>query len=75
MKKNDFKNLKTKKTEDLRKVVSEKKNELIKLISNKSSKTEKNVKKAKNLKREVSQILTLIREMEIINKEGDKDVK
>lgn len=63
MKRNDFKNIKTKKTEDLKKMVSEKKLELIKLLSNKSSKGEKNLKKGRNLKKEIAQVLTLVCEM------------
>ncbi len=66
MKKNDFKNIKVKKIEDLKKTVSEKKLELMKLLSNKVSKGEKNLKKGRNLKKEIAQILTLVREMELI---------
>ncbi|PIP57608.1 50S ribosomal protein L29 [Candidatus Woesebacteria bacterium CG22_combo_CG10-13_8_21_14_all_39_10] len=62
MKKNDFKNIKTKKVEDLKKMVSEKKLELIKLLSNKASKADKNLKKGRNLKKEIAQISTLVRE-------------
>ena len=62
MKKNDFKNIKTKKVEDLKKMVSEKKLELIKLLSNKASKADKNLKEGRNLKKEIAQISTLVRE-------------
>ena len=65
MKKNDFKNIKTKKVEDLKKMVSEKKLELMKLLSNKASKGEKNLKKGRNLKKEIAQILTLVREKKL----------
>jgi len=75
MKKNDFKNIKTKKVEDLKKTVSEKKHELMKLLSNKVSKAEKNLKKGRNLKKEIAQILTVIREIEIINKENREETK
>ena len=65
MKKNDYKNLKTKKAEDLKKMISEKKLELLKLLSNKVSKGDKNLKKGRNLKKEIAQILTLVRESEL----------
>lgn len=68
MKRNDFKSLKTKKVEDLGKIVSQKKLELMKLLSNKVSKGDKNLMKGRNLKKEIAQILTLVREMEIIKK-------
>lgn len=57
------------KTEDLKKKVFEKKLELIKLLSNKVSKGEKNLKKGRNLKKEIAQILTVVKEMEILEKE------
>lgn len=65
MKKNDYKNIKTKNTEDLKKMVSEKKLELMKLLSNKVSKADKNLKKGRNLKKEIAQILTLVREKKL----------
>jgi ribosomal protein L29 len=71
MKKNDYRNLKTKKIEDLKKTVSEKKLELMKLLSNKVAKGDKNLMKGRNLKKEIAQILTLIREMEIMGKETE----
>ena len=66
MKKNDFKNMKVKKVEELRKTVSEKKTELTKLLSKKAASGEKNLKEGKNLRREIAQILTLAREKELI---------
>lgn len=69
MKKNDFKNIRVKKIEELKKMVSEKKLELIKLLSNKASKGEKNLKKGRNLKKEIAQILTVVKEIEILEKE------
>ena len=58
------------KIEDLKKKVAEKKLELMKLLSNKVSKGDKNVKKGRNLKKEIAQILTMINEKEIIRKES-----
>ena len=69
MKKNDFKNIRVKKIEELKEMVSEKKLELIKLLSNKASKGEKNLKKGRNLKKEIAQILTVVKEIEILEKE------
>jgi len=53
------------KIEDLKKKVFEKKLELMKLLSNKASKGDKNLKKGRNLKKEIAQILTLVRESEL----------
>ncbi len=68
MKKKDLASLREKKIEDLKKLVKEKKDELkkaqIKLVSGK----EKNLKKVKNLKTEIAQMLTLIRESQLIVK-------
>lgn len=75
MKKNDFKNMKAKKIEDLEKMVSEKKHELMKLLSDKSSKAEKNIKKGRNIKKEIAQILTVITEMKIIKEESKEEEK
>lgn len=54
MKKNEKLSLRTRKLEELKKTVSEKKRELL-----------KNLKKRKNLRREIAQILTIIREREL----------
>lgn len=72
MKKNDFKNLKNKKLAELKKLVSEKKTELLKYLSKKASGGEKNLKKAKNSRKEIAQVSTIIREMEIVKKEETK---
>ena len=50
MKKNDLKNLKTKKTKELRDTISKKKLEIAKILAKISSGQEKNLRKAKNLK-------------------------
>jgi ribosomal protein L29 len=68
MKKNDYRNLRTKKSEDLKKTVADKKLELMKLLSNKAAKGDKNLMKGRNLKKEIAQILTLRKEMEIVGK-------
>ena len=65
MKRNDLNKLREKKIEDLQKMVDKKKQELGKLLAERKSKSKKNLKKAKNLRREMSQILTIRREKEI----------
>jgi len=65
MKRKDFITLKTRKAEELAKIVSEKKRDLELLLVKVSSGGEKNLKKGKNLKKEIAQILTLIKEKEI----------
>ncbi len=69
MKKNDYKNLKTKKIEDLKKMVSEKKLELSKFLSKKTASGEKNLKKGKSLRKDIAQILTVVKETEILDRE------
>ena len=69
MKRKDFIELKGKETADLLKMVKTKKTELAKLGPKVSAGEEKNLKKAAGLRREVAQILTLIKEKEILKKE------
>ncbi|MBI4157687.1 50S ribosomal protein L29 [Candidatus Woesebacteria bacterium] len=66
MKKNDLKNLRTKKTKELRDTISKKKLEIAKILAKISAGQEKNLKKAKNLKKELAQTMTVIKEMEIV---------
>jgi len=68
MKKLDFKNLRSKKAEELKKMAGEKSLEIIKTEAKIKAGQEKNLKKARNLKKEVAQILTIIKEMEILDK-------
>ena len=69
MKKKDFNELKGKEVSDLLKMVKAKKSELAKLGPKVVSGEEKNLKKAANLRKEVAQILTLVREKKILKKE------
>lgn len=73
MKKTEFKNLKTKKIEELKKLVRPKKLEITKTLAKIAGGQEKNLKKARNLKRELAQVLTIIKEMEIMSKLESKD--
>ena len=72
MKKNDLATLRQKEVKDLEKMLKEKKADVAKTEVNTVAGKEKNVKKANNLRREISQILTLIREREILKKEETK---
>ena len=66
MKKTDLKNLRAKKVKELKDTVSKKKLEIAKILAKISAGQEKNLKKAKNLKKELAQTMTVIKEMEIV---------
>ena len=68
MKKKELYNLKSKPTEELRKIVLEKKTKLSMVKADIIASREKNLKAAKNLRHELGQILTIIRQKEIIDK-------
>ena len=68
MKKTELKNLKTKNLKDLEKFAKDKKLEIAKVLVKIASGQEKNLKKAKNLRRELAQTLTIIKEMGIVQK-------
>lgn len=69
MKRKDLVDLRSKEVKDLNKILGEKKAELEKVMVNVPAGKEKNLKKANNLRRDISQILTIIREKEIRKKE------
>jgi len=71
MKTKDLKNLRSKSVADLVKTVDAKKKDLLKLQISLSTGGEKNLKSVKNLKKEIAQILTIIREKEIVEKESE----
>jgi len=75
MKKKELKDIRSKKIVELDKLVAKKKQESI--IANAKMKTgqEKKIKKVKNLKHEIAQIMTIIREKQIMEKEEKKEVK
>ncbi len=72
MKKKELISLRTKKIEELKKLVKEKKLAYTQTLARAKSEEEKNLKKGKNLKKETAQILTFIREKEISQKEEKK---
>ena len=72
MKTKDLKELRLKETAVLAKMANDKKEELKKAVVGIKVTKEKNLKKAKMVRREIAQILTVIREKEIIENEGSE---
>ncbi len=66
MKKKDLVELKIKEVKEIKELLSKKKSELDALLSKLVAGGEKNLKKGKNLKKDIAQILTIIKEKEII---------
>jgi ribosomal protein L29 len=75
MKKKDLQSLRKKETKDLQKMVSDKKKQIAENFIKLKAGQEKNFKKMANLKKEVAQIMTVIKEKEIIEKETKKEEK
>lgn len=73
MKKNELLKLRGKVKEELKDLAEVKKLEFLKVKANIKAKREKNLKKAKILRHELSQVLTMIREKELMEK--DKTAK
>jgi ribosomal protein L29 len=69
MKKKELIKLREKTVEELKKLSSDKRLELIKIESELKGGKEKNLKKVKNQRHELAQILTIVREKEIMEKE------
>jgi ribosomal protein L29 len=69
MKKSDIEKIRAKKIKQLKKDVLKKKIELMKADMKRRSGQEKNLKKVKKKKREIAQILTIIREKEIMEEQ------
>lgn len=72
MKKKELQELRIKKIAELRKLLSKKKKEAEVTYGKMKAGQEKNLKKAKNLKRDIAQILTLIREKQFLEEEKKK---
>lgn len=66
MKTKDFRDLKTKSIEELKKLAANKRLEAIKAKNEVAAGKEKNLKLSMNIRREVAKILTLIKEKEIV---------
>lgn len=72
MKKKDLMKLRERKLEDLKSLADKTRDELIKIGLNLAAKREKNLKMVKSQRRELAQILTIIKEKEILQKESKK---
>jgi ribosomal protein L29 len=66
MKKKDLAELRLKEIKEIENLLSKKKLELMVLISKLTAGGEKNLKKGRNLKKEIAQILTIIKEKKLI---------
>lgn len=77
MKRKDLSKLKGKSQKELIKLANDQKTEILKVIADLKAGKEKNLKKASNLRRDHAQILTIIREKELIEKSstGRADTK
>ena len=68
MKQKELNNLRSKDLMELKKIVQEKNVESIKSKAETKVGKEKNLKKSANIRRDMAQILTIMREKELINK-------
>jgi len=76
MKKKDLVALRAKKTDEIKKSIREKKNELAQIAGKVKIGEEKNLKKMHNLRLEIARLLTIIREKEILEQEeSSKEAK
>jgi len=75
MKKKDLKDLRTKKIAELDKLVIKKKQESVMANAKMKTGQEKKIKKVKNLKHEIAQIMTIIREKQILEKKEKEESK
>lgn len=66
MKKKDLVSLRKKDVKELKKMAEDKKNEALNAHVKMLAGQEKNLKKARNLRREVAQILTIVKEKEFV---------
>lgn len=73
MKKKDLGELRNKELKDLKKLSLEKAKEVGKVDLEIKTQKEKNLKKARNLRKELAQLLTIVREKEILEKEVKKN--
>ena len=69
MKKKDLYKFREKSGSELKKVLQDKKLELLRVSVNIKASKEKNLKKAYNLKRDIAQLKTIKKEKELIDKE------
>lgn len=74
MKKKDLTDIRKKDIKELGEMAVDKKKELAKATAEMGASREKNLKKAKSLRHDVAQILTLIREKELLERKADKRI-
>ncbi len=75
MKRKEFNEIKTKQIKDLTKMLGTKKLEARKVKMNLLAGKEKNIKVYRNIRREIAQIMTIIREKQIVESLQPKEVK
>ena len=75
MKKRDLKDIRIKKTEEIEKMVSDRKGELIKLAIKVKSGEEKNLKKMKNIREEIAKLLTIAKENKLIEENSKTEIE
>jgi|GEM_PF-930914 ribosomal protein L29 len=73
MKIKDLKDIRTKEMKEIRNLIGKKKIELLELMVKIKSGGEKNLKKVKNLRKDIAQILTIKREKELTEKETEME--
>ena len=73
MKIKDLKDIRTKEMKEIRNLIGKKKIELLELMVKIKSGGEKNLKKVKNLRKDISQILTIKLEKELTEKETEME--
>lgn len=75
MKKKDLKDLREKGIKEINKAVAKNKQEVAMTGAKMKAGQEKKIKKVKHLRREIAQMLTIIREKEILEEESKKETK
>jgi len=72
MKKKELTELRVKEAKELKKLAEDRQAEIKRINPELGIGKEKNLKKVKNLRREIAQVLTIIKEMEIIQRKETK---
>ncbi len=75
MKKKDLIEIRSKKKKEIAKIIKEKKLELAKIRVKIASGEEKNVKKARNLRKDIAQLFTILKEKTLLEKEIAEETK
>lgn len=71
MKKKELEQIRLKQIKELKKMINEKQKEINLCFAKIKAGQEKNTKKVKNFRKDLSQILTVLKEKEIVEKGGD----